>query len=165
MTLQRTAQRRNVLGECWLALTSRAWFTCPGPGGRCLATPCCPGLSERRPIVATQEVMTVAELRAAAERIAQLLEAARSSVDEAKDEAERLLKICDGRERVEREYLPRFEIEVVACLKGLVSDLGGDDGDRLAATPDFDIDRTPIDARNLCDLIDLATTSREAVAA
>jgi hypothetical protein len=97
-----------------------------------------------------------------AESIATLLEAARSAVQEATELVEALHPAMEGIGGARREWFPRFDHEVVVCFRGLASDLGIETDNGRG---DFDIDRTPNDARNLCDLIAFASTSREEMAA
>jgi hypothetical protein len=116
-------------------------------------------------VATTQEAqkVSVAEFRARAVGIVDLLDAAREAVDSAKAEAESLLQFVDGRDG-NFESFPRFEFEISKYLQSMVQDLGGDDG-LDGYRGEFDVDRMPIDARNLVDLIDLASTAREAVTA
>lgn len=108
----------------------------------------------------TEAKLSIAELKDRAESIATLLESARAAVNEATEQTAALRPFMEGMVGTSREWLPRLDHEVTVCVRGLASDLGIE-----TEHGDFDIDRTPNDARDLCDLIALASTEREAVTA
>ena len=114
--------------------------------------------------MATTTKVSVADFRARAARIVELLDTARDALNEALNEADSLYGLAEGRPEAGRfEMFPRFQVEVGSYLKDMVRNLGGNVGDFLDA--DFDCDRMPQDARDLVDMIDLASTKREPVGA
>lgn len=102
--------------------------------------------------------LTIGEMHDSVVSIAEALTAAHELVGKGTQEAAVLYGRLD--DRLRREYLPRFDYEVVVAVRGLAEDLGVDT--ESGKSGDFNIDRTPIDARDLVDLIDLALSERAA---
>ena len=107
--------------------------------------------------------MTVHELRERAESIAMALEEALAAVERAKDQAVSLYREIGGTRVTE---LVRFDYEVQCVVRSLACDMGAEDLDGpdlpSSGSGSFDIDRLPIDARDLLDLIDLGAERKRA---